>query len=338
MALQSTESNAGPMDLSESDHWEIPDSDPSDMSEVDPMDKSDTETFTPEPPEVATTATVEDGPPLPGDHRFTPLDIRESEQLVVSLHVAKANVPVGANHVPILSLDDVTFRQRTALRDIVQVLKANHDGPDHDPEEVTELEMTLFLMRVFSEGWNTQKPYYPPNSLSLVPKTTQTQTQVGRLGTLGFDRLSFIRSRVGSAHLRAAPGADSQLHFHVLDGDLDPVSPAIAIRWRPSLSPTEGHLAAMDAHDKRQIHHHRRYNLAWGVFYARGRLVHWANNDEPVGSRSPGEDLQARLVALKLCRRCTTVVPPEAADALALLRDEDEPRFLERGSFHCKPY
>ncbi|KAK3328676.1 hypothetical protein B0T19DRAFT_425138 [Cercophora scortea] len=193
--------------------------------------------------------------------------------------------------------------------------------------------MAQFLKRVFSEGWNTQKPYQPPTSLSLSPRTTQTRTHVGRLRMPGFESFSHVLYRGWHVHLRPAPGTDGQLHFHVLDGDFNAVNPAIGIRWRPGLSATEGYLTAMDRHDKRQYITIGGYNLAWGVFHARGRLVHWANNEE-----SPGEDLQGRIVDLKLCRRCTTVAPPEAENALALLRDEDPPVFLDRGSFDIKPY
>lgn len=228
-------------------------------------------------------------------------------------------VDVG-KHVEISSRDDVTPEMRIELQDIVELIKTKHCRSSRE-ENATMHEVDQLLERVFRGGWTTRHPYFPPNYRTLRELVLQTTTQVAMRQPLSPGPRLINKPTV--IYIVPKPAPPEILEFHFVGPNRKPVK----IRNPDVLFDADSFVKAMREYDTRQFRTVGGYNRAWAVFFARGRLVHWANGNG-YSSRPDGEDFEHAIVSLRLCRDCS--IAPFSIARVALewyQRHTQEPEF-----------
>lgn len=192
---------------------------------------------------------------------------------------------------------DITVAMRLRMVDLVKLTKKRHYRMG-TPVPVTGREILEFLDRVFHGGWTTRLTYFSPNHSSLAEIVLQTTTIVKVDPSLSKDALGGVElpDRV---YILPRPVPPEIVTFDYVDINRKPVD----VKVPDLVFQTKDYIRAMTEYDMRQFRTVGGYNRAWAVFFARARLVHWANGND-VATSPPGENLEDEIIKLRLCRDC----------------------------------
>jgi len=228
-------------------------------------------------------------------------------------------------HVEISSATDVNVQMRDQLLDLIKLIKAKYSRTSEEPS-CSDQEIDDFLDRVFHGGWTTRRPFIPPHPNTRRSIVLQTVYRVKVRRSTSRDGQRLVKLKKGDkgidVYIVPAPRPPKVVKFTYMDVDKEEYE-----LDHPDLLDYRDFARAMQEYDLRQLRTLGGYNRAWAVFFARGRLVHWADGNE-LESRPPDEDLE-EIVKIHLCYDCAKARSPYglAKNGLRLYRQIDLPPF-----------
>lgn len=223
---------------------------------------------------------------------------------------ADYRIDPSANHVAITTIDGLSCEQKTQLKDLLREVKSRHTPG----KECTEEDFDTFYQKIFA-GWTTKTPHSRPGPKSAKAEFNDRTVAIGRLNV---DLPTASVRRKGHQGSPKRPKTDVMQALHpqtnpdritgstvFLRATQDIAGNQVVFqyvdagsRFFPSLDAidffeahadtTTAQAAAMRSHDSYTQRKRHATNIAIAIYFARNRLVWWANG-HPVDSR-PKED------------------------------------------------
>ena len=239
---------------------------------------------------------------------------------------------------------DVSPQQRDGLRDIVLHIKQMHFGMGYliDKVTVTDADVQSFLRHVFEDGsWNTLAEFEQPKTQHVKAQGNPDDVMIGTLrhGDTSSNRPKPHLAAGKPVYFRALPNPRGMVEFQPSDGDRRMLPRMVMedLERKDDWTWSRIYQNCMELHDQRLYQTSGRRNLAWAVFLARRRLVHWAHPGSIKIRKKymkPGQQLDEGIpftfLKLRFCFQCvcTNVNDQGAHEALEELKKHHVVPFL----------